>query len=489
MTWYGVTQWLASLFRYNPEAGPLMIGTFQFAVLFLFFLTFFVLLRRKSYLAMMLYVIAFNLFFAYKANGLVMLLLPVTAVANYFLVELMRRSQRKKVILAFCIVLDLALLVYFKYTNFIIRDVLNGLFHTNFDLVELVLPIGISFYIFQAISYAVDVYRGTFTERVNIVEYLFYLTFFPLLLAGPITRAGNLIPALKENRQATSTMVWTGLFLIMLGLVKKNIIGDYLAQYNNWVFDAPSTFSGFENLMAMFGYTVQIFLDFSGYSDMSIGVASIMGFSLPDNFWFPYRALNLTDFWRRWHISLSSWFRDYLYIPLGGNRKGTFRMYLNNFIVMLVAGLWHGASVMFIIWGALHGIGLVIHKLFTRTMKVTLPKWCDLFCWLGTYLYVTFAWAFFRSPDMTRLGEMFTKVTTDFSMDYLLPFLQTRTLWFVLMVAVMLTYLLPEKYYLKLRYTFISLPWLVKLLLFLLCLQLVVEASLSSVQPFIYTQF
>ncbi len=487
-----ILQYVGNIFTYNSNS-PLMMGSIQFALLFIVFLLIYNLLKHRSRPAMMVYVIIFSLFFAYKANGLLMVLLPLTAIVNYLLTQCMRKyeGEKRKVLLTTTVVIDLSLLCYFKYTNFIIGDVLNAILGTNFSLHSIFLPIGISFYTFQAISYAVDVYKKKFTEEVSVLEYLFYLSFFPLLMAGPITRAANLIPRLKRGDETPGHIVWAGLWLIMLGLAKKNILSDYIAQYNNWVFDAPDTFSGFENFAALLGYPVQIFLDFSGYSDMSIGVAAILGFWLPDNFRLPYRSLNLTDFWRRWHISLSSWFRDYLYIPLGGNRKGVLRMYINNFITMLVAGLWHGASWMFVIWGGLHGVGLAIHKFFTRQLNIRIPdtKPANFCCWLITYIYVCFAWSFFRAENMEKLKEIYGKIANDFSWDYLTPFLQTRPVWTVCVVGVMLTYLISERQYRRLQARFILLPWVVKLIIFTICMQLVVQFSQENVQPFIYYQF
>lgn len=273
-------------------------------VMLVAFLAIYTLVKRASRTAMMLYVVAFNLYFAYRLNGGVMWLLPATACFNYALTQEMalREGRTRKLLLATVVVADLAVLAYFKYATFILNDVIGLMLRTNFSLGSIVLPVGISFYTFQGISHAVDVYRRRFTMNTTLLEYFFYLTFFPLLLAGPITRAENLIPRLRRNQQASSRMVWSGLWLIMLGLVKKNIVSDYIGQFTTWVFDAPQTFSGFENMAALLGYPVQIYFDFSGYSDMSIGAAAILGFWLPDNFRFPYRALSLTDFWRRWHI-------------------------------------------------------------------------------------------------------------------------------------------------------------------------------------------
>lgn len=462
-------------------------------VMLVAFLAIYTLVKRASRTAMMLYVVAFNLYFAYRLNGGVMWLLPATACFNYALTQEMalREGRTRKLLLATVVVADLAVLAYFKYATFILNDVIGLMLRTNFSLGSIVLPVGISFYTFQGISHAVDVYRRRFTMNTTLLEYFFYLTFFPLLLAGPITRAENLIPRLRRNQQASSRMVWSGLWLIMLGLVKKNMVSDYIGQFTTWVFDAPQTFSGFENMAALLGYPVQIYFDFSGYSDMSIGAAAILGFWLPDNFRFPYRALSLTDFWRRWHISLSTWFRDYLYIPLGGNRKGTLRMYANNFITMLVAGLWHGASWMFVIWGALHGFGLCVHKFFSRQLRITIPYtlWGNTLSWLITYVYVCFAWSFFRSQSLTQLGTMYDKIIADFSWAYLSPFVYARPLWTVCLIGAMLTYLIPERTYTRLQLRFITLPWLAKFLLFIVCVQLAIEVAQEDVQPFIYGAF
>lgn len=462
-------------------------------VMLVAFLAIYTLVKRASRTAMMLYVVAFNLYFAYRLNGGVMWLLPATACFNYALTQEMalREGRTRKLLLATVVVADLAVLAYFKYATFILNDVIGLMLRTNFSLGSIVLPVGISFYTFQGISHAVDVYRRRFTMNTTLLEYFFYLTFFPLLLAGPITRAENLIPRLRRNQQASSRMVWSGLWLIMLGLVKKNMVSDYIGQFTTWVFDAPQTFSGFENMAALLGYPVQIYFDFSGYSDMSIGAAAILGFWLPDNFRFPYRALSLTDFWRRWHISLSTWFRDYLYIPLGGNRKGTLRMYANNFITMLVAGLWHGASWMFVIWGALHGFGLCVHKFFSRQLRITIPStlWGNTLSWLITYVYVCFAWSFFRSQSLMQLGTMYDKIIADFSWAYLSPFVYARPLWTVCLIGAMLTYLIPERTYTRLQLRFITLPWLAKFLLFIVCVQLAIEVAQEDVQPFIYGAF
>ena len=290
------------------------------------FFLIYIFVKKWSRTAMLLWVLAFDLFFFWQANGWLMLLLPATAAVNYFLTELMRKSgataescgradgktPSPKLILGLIILLDLAALVYFKYSGFFVEGILNPLLGSNFAIGDIVLPIGISFYTFQAISYSVDVYRGKYDGRPDFLEFCFYLSFFPLLLAGPITRAGRFLPQIRRAEPATRHELRLGLWLIICGLLKKGVLADYLAVYNNLAFDSPVSYSGYELLMAVLGYTMQIYLDFSGYSDLSIGIASLMGFRLDDNFLYPDRSLNLTEFWRRWHISLSTWFRDYV---------------------------------------------------------------------------------------------------------------------------------------------------------------------------------
>ena len=400
-----------------------------------------------------------------------------------------RERGRSRWLLFATVAVELLPLLYFKYTNFFI-DTLNGMLATNFSLLSIVLPIGISFYTLQAISYTVDVYKGRFTAEVTLLEYAFYLTFFPLLMAGPITRAEVLLPQIQERKPIAEHLVDAGLWLIIVGLLKKAVVADYIAQYNAWIFDDPLGYSGFEGAMGVLGYTLQIYLDFSGYSDMSIGIAAIMGFQLRENFNFPYQSLNLTEFWRRWHIALSTWFRDYVYIPLGGNRKGRWRTYLNSFVTMLLSGLWHGASWMFAIWGVLHGIGLIIHKANKWWLdKIPNTWYVKTIAFAITFLYVTIGWVFFRSPSVESALTLLGHIGTDFSWDYLPPFLSTRLVWMLFLVFGFALHALRKRHSDRLSDWFVRAPWLVKLLIFVLVMQLVINFRQDSVQPFIYAQF
>ena len=477
-------------FLTTPDEAWSLVSV-PFAVLFVLFFGLYIAIRHTSKSMMLVYVVIFSLFFAFKANGVLMLLLPATVLLSYFLTQKMDEweGRRRTWLMWLTIVVDLLPLLYYKYTNFFI-EIFNELTRTNFSPLSIILPVGISFYTFQAISYTVDVYKGRFTTETTLLEYTFYLTFFPLLMAGPITRAETLIPQIKHRYHIGDTQVYNGLWLIMSGLLKKALIADYIAQYNNWIFDDPTAYSGFENAMGVLGYTLQIYCDFSGYSDISIGLASLLGIELRENFRFPYQSLNLQEFWRRWHISLSTWFRDYVYIPLGGNRCGKVRTYVNNFVTMLVAGLWHGASWMFVIWGALHGIGLVVHKFCKRWLDPIPNLWYVKVCSFAiTFIYICLTWIFFRSPDMATAFTMIGRIFSDFSLSYLVPFVETRTAWTVFVVLGFALHAVRQNHLDKMKRWYINSPIMLKIILLIIILQVVVNYRQNDIQPFIYAQF
>jgi len=475
----------------------LLFSDISFWLVFVLFLAFYALIRRYTRVGMLLYVIAFSLLFFWLANGWLMLLLPSVAVVSWWAARTLAPSPEskpsevllRKITLGMTIVVILLPLLYYKYCNFFLSS-LNELVSSNFQLIDITLPVGISFFTFQSISYVVDVYRGRFTMKVTFLEYLFYLSFFPLLLAGPITRAETLLPQIRRHHPVSERCLYLGLWLVVLGLIKKCVIADYIAQYNDWIFTDPLSYSGFECLMGILGYTIQIYCDFSGYSDMSIGIAALLGFRLRENFAFPYRAHNPSDFWRRWHISLSTWFRDYLYIPMGGNRCGRARTYLNNIITMLVAGLWHGASWMFVIWGGIHGVGLVIHKMLSPWLR-KIPNNSIVRFVSGTFcfLFVAFAWIFFRSESVETAWLLLTHSITDFDIAYFVPFVQVRFSWCVLVLLSLFAQGISDRGFRRLQVRFICMPWWIKLLVFALTLQLILQFSTSNVQPFIYSQF
>lgn len=309
----------------------------------------------------------------------------------------------KKRYLLVSLLVNLGLLAYFKYTNFFIDSFINSfrLFGAELDSFSLniILPVGISFYTFQTLSYTIDIYRDRLKPTKNWLAFFSFVAFFPQLVAGPIERASHLLPQFFKTYKFNYDQVKSGLLLMAFGLFKKMVIADRLAILVNEVYNSPTEYSGMALIIATVFFAFQIYCDFSGYSDIAIGIARTLGFDLMKNFDAPYFARSITDFWRRWHISLSTWFRDYVYIPLGGSRKGEYRVYLNLFIVFVVSGLWHGAAITFIIWGAIHGIIIVAEKaMANHNMVIKRDRFfpAALFT-LFTFGIVCFAWIFFRA--------------------------------------------------------------------------------------------
>jgi len=308
----------------------------------------------------------------------------------------------KRALLTFGIVCNLALLGYFKYMDFFITNI-NGLLHCDLSLLHVILPLGISFFTFTQSAYLVDSYQGK-TKEYDFLNYALFVSFFPHLVAGPIIHHAEMMPQFErlKNKFINWKNLSEGLFLFLIGLFKKVIIADSLAKWANMGFDSTSPLSCLEALSSLLSYTFQIYYDFSGYTDMALGISKMFNIDLPQNFNNPYKAIDIQDFWRRWHMTLSRFLRDYLYFPLGGSRKGNVRTYVNILIVFFICGLWHGASWMFIIWGTLHGLASAINRLWQRT-NIELPRWLS---WIITFSFVNFAWIFFRAKDLAVAKNM-----------------------------------------------------------------------------------
>lgn len=413
---------LRHIFTFDANE-PLLFTQFYFWAFFAIVFSIFACVKNRILLRNT-FLFAVSLFFYYKTSGLFLLLLIFSVVANYLLAICISDAHKtavKKMLVVLSIIVDLGVLCYFKYAYFFV-DITNSLFGTHYSIVEqIILPVGISFFTFQTLSYVIDVYRGRISPVRNILNFGFYVSFFPQLVAGPIVRATDFVPQLYKPYSLTRRYFGIAVFWILNGLAKKIILSDFLAvNFIDRVFQNPLLFSGFENLMALLVYSMQVYADFSGYTDIAIGVAMVMGFYLPRNFNSPYKATNCSNFWKRWHISLSKWLQDYLYIPLGGNRNASFGTFfwisliamtgvllsgswviaaivfgiaaaiivwgllvpakrqkiftnLNLMVTMLLGGLWHGASFNFIIWGGLNGVGIVVYKIwrqFTTAVKM-----------------------------------------------------------------------------------------------------------------------
>jgi len=339
------------------------------------------------------------------------LLLMFLTLSNFYLTQLMIRNEStktKKLILTVCIFQNLLILGVFKYFNFF-TDGIGKFFNLlGFELdtptVSILIPLGLSFFIFQTSSYIVDVYRGILTPGTTFLNFATFVVYFPHMAAGPIMPSRVLLPQISGKKiKPNIESVQTGFFLIVIGLFRKIVIADTLAPMVNRVFGSPSSFDWKNILIATIGFGIQIYGDFAGYSSIARGVSRLFGIEMMVNFRQPYLATSITDFWRRWHISLSTWFRDYLYIPLGGNRNGQKKTYLNLLIVMVIAGLWHGAAIGFLIWGLLHGLFLMIDKLpKILKPKRNLPSVLRLMpMWFFTQTCVFIAWIFFRNPQLS----------------------------------------------------------------------------------------
>ncbi|HVF39090.1 MAG TPA: MBOAT family protein, partial [Gemmatimonadaceae bacterium] len=307
------------------------------------------------------------------------------------------------------VVSNLGLLAYFKYADFFI-DSIGAVIGAETIPLGVVLPVGISFFIFKTLSYTIDVYRKQIPACRSLWRYAMFVSYFPELVAGPIVRASVFLPQMDRRLQPSWDRTSVGLQLILLGLTKKLFIADRLATLVNPVFAAPGEYTQLTVISAVIAYSIQIYCDFSGYSDMAIGVSRIIGFDLPENFNMPYAARSITEFWRRWHITLSEWLRDYLYIPLGGNRNGKWRTYANLLMTMLLGGLWHGASWTFVVWGLLHGVGLAVHKLWRERAREADDIYSRIAAWALTYAFVCLTWIFFRAESFSAAGMMLRKV-------------------------------------------------------------------------------
>lgn len=565
-------QFFINIFSFD-ERYPLLFTQFYFWAFFAFVFAGFCLLKNKRLLRNS-YLFFMSVLFYYKTSGLFVLILIFSTIFGFFVGKGIYKSEKngcRKFLLTIGIVVNLFILFYFKYAYFF-TDVYNSLFHckievvnhlaiwanewTNsnrFDASKILLPVGISFYTFQNISYLVDVYRRQVAAVNNILDFGFYTSFFPQLVAGPIIRANQFIPQLYKPFFLSRRQFGIAVFWILNGLLKKIILSDYLAvNFVDRVFNNPTMYTGFENLMALFTYSLQVYADFSGYTDIAIGVAMLMGFYLPVNFNSPYKAKNPGEFWKRWHISLSNWLKDYLYIPLGGNRKGKVRTQINLMTTMLVGGLWHGASWNFVIWGGLNGVGILVYK-FWRNLsyfKKTLLTfsvfmilaiidylypapffnmaviWAgivffgtlisalrDCFhrgkhiawlsnCWaiFQTFVFISFTRLFFRSGSNLDPAEantlawntakdMVGQIGGKWRLDLIPQILYEYRYVFILFVIGMVIHWLPIRCKRWYRLNFALMPIWLMVIVTCVCIFVIYQFITADLQPFIYFQF
>ncbi len=549
---------LYDIFTFS-EDFPLIFTQANFWVFFavayfLFALVYKKITLRNSYLFLI------SLFFYYKTSGLFIGILIFSTLVDFFIGRSIYKSEKQTkryVLVTLSVIINLTVLCYFKYAYFF-TDSFNMLFHTNFEVVnwlaqwgnsfnnqnyftvdKIILPVGISFYTFQTISYSVDIFRRKLVPLKSILDFGFYVSFFPQLVAGPIVRAETFVPQISNPTVITKSDFNRGTFMILKGLIKKMIFADFIAMhFLDRVFDAPEMFSGFANVMAMIGYSLQIYGDFSGYTDIAIGLALLMGFKLPINFNSPYKATNVGDFWKRWHISLSTWLRDYLYIPLGGNRKGTVASYIilgilllgvmyasqgmlvvsivlgsavliyvlsifnntvknhintniNLMLTMLIGGLWHGASWKFVIWGGLNGLGIVFYKFWRKispyeTNNQWYARWWKI---LVTLTFITFTRIYFRGESMDHIARWYKQVAYHMDWHYAWDILVHYQLVFWVMLLGYITHWLPQTTKEGIESVYAKSPGFAKVIIAATVGIICFQAFSTDFQPFIYFQF
>jgi alginate O-acetyltransferase complex protein AlgI len=551
--WSIIEQW----FTYQ-ENSPLLFTQRYFWVFFAFVMGGFSLVYKHT-ARRNVFLFAVSLFFYYKTSGFYFIILLFSTVVDFVIgwaIYTNKVKWQRQFLVALSVLVNLMVLGYFKYAYFVV-DFLHDLtgieltvinsfalwtnqaVGTNFVFEKILLPVGISFFTFQTISYSVDIYRGHVKPVRNILDFGFYVSFFPQLVAGPIVRASEFIPQIHQPYQLSKQRAGLAVFWILNGLLKKLFLADYLAvQFIDRVFDNPQLYSGFETMSALFGYSLQVYADFSGYTDVAIGIAMLLGFTLPKNFNSPYKASSVADFWRRWHLSLSTWLRDYLYIPLGGNRKGSIASYvivfiffvmialiagnssltlilsgifalgsfamryspvvakwvntnINLMLTMILGGLWHGASWNFVTWGTLNGIGLVVYKNWKKV-----SPWADKKKWynraIGLFLtltFITFTRAWFRSPTWNGAIELLTKITNDFGMDTVAGVVTGNWKFFSVMLLGYIIHWIPGRYKSQLQYKVAHAPVWILYVLVLLSTLVIYQILSAEVQPFIYFAF
>ena len=365
----------------------------------------------------------FYSFWDYRFLSLILISTVVDYLSGWVIYRAPDNSPKRRIFLAISIIVNLGILGFFKYFNFFIDNADRLLssfgFQVSVPVLYVILPVGISFYTFQTMAYTIDVYRGKIKPVNSILDFALYVCYFPQLVAGPIERAQNLIPAIQSKRVVTSEKFASGFVLILIGLFRKIVIADGLGSQIDPIFVAPGNYTSPELMKGIYLFALQIYCDFAGYTDIARGTSRLLGIELMENFNQPYFSANITEFWQRWHISLSSWLRDYLYIPLGGNRGGVFNTYRNLMLTMLLGGLWHGAAWSFVVWGGLHGLYLIGHRLLTRARPApkmdeapSLWNWRRVSGALLTFHLVLLTWVFFRASGfgaaIDYLSQLFT---------------------------------------------------------------------------------
>jgi alginate O-acetyltransferase complex protein AlgI len=440
--------------------------------------------------------IIFNCFFFYKLGGVLAFVILIPTIFDFFIAKKIAATElesRKSLLLYLSIFLSLGLLIYFKYSNFLI-GIFGTVTGTSFPLLKILIPVGISFYIFRSISYILDVYNEKIDPLVKFSDYLLYMTFFPLLIAGPITRVETFADQINDENIVNKEKTDEGLFLIFKGIIKKAIFADYLGLYVNMIFNAPEGYTGLENLVGITCFTVQLYLDFSGYTDIARGIAKVLGFEIGINFNEPLKANSVTDFWRRWHISLSEWLKDYIYFPLNFyfRKLRTLGAILAMFITFFICGIWHGTTFSFILFGILHGTALSWEIFMRNTFtdkKSTINKFSTYASWPLTFIFIIITMIAMRTENLNAAAGIVTRIFTNMDLSYGILFFTVQTIFTIMFIlALTLIFLSRNIKDLISRY-FIKAPLILKSLLFIVAIQVIIELQNQHIVPFIYAKY
>ena len=542
------------------ETDRMVFNRLDFWLFFLAFMMIFSMLH-KFQLIRSIFITVVSFFLYYKTSGLFVLLLGLSITVNYFLGKWIHRVEKdlgRKWIIAFSAIFNVFFLGFFKYAYFF-TDSFNEMFHTQYEAInwfaqmgngffgdgffetKILLPAGVSFFTFQSISYVVDIYRKEISPVKNYFDYAFYVTYFPHVIMGPIVRARDFIPQIYQPFQLSKSDFSVSVILVVKGLIKKIVLADYIAvHFIDKIVDAPEAYPGFVSVMAMWGYSLQIYGDFSGYTDIAIGISRLMGFELLPNFNSPYKANSVADFWRRWHKSLGAWLRDYLYIPLGGNRKGSWGSYiailiififlifitqwygllfiyigvtalyligvllipnfkkyvhrdLNLLITMVVGGLWHGASENFVIWGTMNGVALVIYNYWKKISPYENKPWLIVHFWkvFLTFNFITFTRIWFRLDGDGEPAVMLDQIWNhfDFSWSVFITVLQTyQSVFWVILIGYFFHWL-PQTIKHRYEQVFIQMSMPLQIGSVILIIFIMYQAVSDTFKPFVYLAF
>ncbi|MGA7836879.1 MAG: MBOAT family O-acyltransferase [Ignavibacteriaceae bacterium] len=490
---------LFNLFQYTPH-DPLLFGSSLFLFLFTGLLFIYNYLAKNKKLKIFT-LILFSLFFYYKAAGYFFLLLVIMALLNFYsgkLIHEIKLDGKRKLIFILSLIINLGLLGYFKYTNFFIQ-IVNDLSKGIIQPLDIFLPIGISFYTFKALSYVIEIYMGMYEPVKSLRDFTLYMFFFPNILQGPIDRASNFLPQLDEEIIVTKADIGKALFLIMSGLFKKTVIADYIGlNFVDRVYGSPLRFTGVENLLAVYGYSLQIYCDFSGYTDMALGIGLLLGFNLMENFNQPFKASSVADYWRRWHISLSTWLLDYLFKPLQMKFRN-YRIYgtaLAVFITFFVVGLWHGASWTFVVFGLLHSTYIVFsiftqkaRDLFFKKIRIKDTKFHRFLKVLFTFHLLTFTGILFRAENLKKATDMVSQIFSFFKEGVFLQFVKGYPEVVSLILLGYILHFLPRSWEPKIQEKIANLPVYGQAFLLVFVIWVVIQVKSAALQPFLYFNY